>query len=140
VKRTHLYALACVVALVAVAPAFARQHDMNDMSMKYDKATERTISGTVEGVFEVPGNTAMSGTHLVVKMSSGEIHVHAGPGAFLASKKIAFQKGDKIEVVGSLVKGEGFEAILARQIKRGSEVLTLRDASGKPLWSMKPGS
>jgi hypothetical protein len=129
--------LVALVALVA-APAFAQM--TMDMSVRYDKATEKTLTGAVENVFQVPGDNAMSGTHLVVKTKDGEIHVHAGPASFLASKKVAFKKGDRIEVVGSLIKGEGFQAILARQIKRGNQVITLRDAAGVPTWSGRAGS
>jgi hypothetical protein len=136
-NRNAVSVLLGFVALVAwaAAPAFAQMS--MDMSMKYDKATESTWTGTVENIFQVPGDGAMSGTHLVLKTKDTEIHVHAGPVSYLASKKITFNKGDRVEVVGSLVKGEGFQAILARQIKRGDQTITLRDGSGKPLWAMK---
>lgn len=138
--RRNLIVAAGLVAVLALAaaPAFAQMN--MDTSMQYNKATEETLTGTVENIFQAPGNGPMSGTHLVLKMKDGEIHVHAGPTSYLASKKITFNKGDHIVVVGSLIKGEGFQAILARQITRGHEVITLRDPAGTPLWSMKGGS
>jgi hypothetical protein len=102
--------------------------------MAYDKTTEKTVAGTVDNVVEVPGTQAMSGTHLVLKTKDGVIHVHAGPTAYLASKKIVFKKGDQVEVLGSLVKGEGFEAILARRITRGGQTFTMRRDDGTPFW------
>ncbi len=144
--RHHtLPTLTATIALVALAatPALARQHDMQGMqgmqtgaSMAYDKATEKSVMGTVDNVMEVPGTTAMSGTHIVVKTKDGIVHVHVGPTAYLASKKIVFKKGDQVDVLGSLVKGQGFEAILACRIKRGSQTFTLRKDDGTPLWPM----
>jgi hypothetical protein len=137
-RPNTLLAFAGAVALVAAAtgPVLARQHDMNmGTSMAYDKATEKTITGTIDNIVDVPGTQTMSGPHLVLNTKDGVVHVHAGPAAFLASKKIAFKKGDQVEVVGSLVKGEGFEAILARRIKRGGQVVTLRNDAGMPLWA-----
>jgi hypothetical protein len=39
-------------------------------------------------------------------------------------------------VTGSLVKMMGnMEAVIAREVKKGSETLVLRDKNGMPLWS-----
>jgi hypothetical protein len=75
-------------------------------------------------------------THQRGKTKAGVIHVHAGPSAYLASKKTVFKKGDRVDVLGSLVKGDGFEAILARRIMRGDRTFTLRRGDGTPLWPM----
>jgi len=144
-RREILPVLIAVFAVTAAAaaPVLASQHDMTGMqgtpmgaTMAYDKATEKTITGIIDNVMAVPGATAMSGTHIVVKTKAGVVHVHVGPSSYLASKKIVFKKGEQVEVVGSLVKGEGFEAILARRIKRGSQTCTLRRDDGTALWPM----
>jgi hypothetical protein len=126
---------AVVAALALAVPARAAQHgDMAMPGMDYNKATETTITGTVEGTMEVPGQHALSGVHLVLSTAEGTVHVHAGPASYLASKNAAFKKGDKVEVIGSRIKGEGFEAVLARQIRKGAQTVTLRNEAGKPLW------
>jgi hypothetical protein len=127
---------AALAALALAVPALAAQHgdQMAMPGMSYDKATETTITGTIDNVVEVPGQQPMSGVHLVLSTAEGTVHVHAGPATYLAAKKVSFQKGDKVQVIGSRIKGEGFEAILARQVKRGSQTVVLRDATGKPLW------
>jgi hypothetical protein len=39
-------------------------------------------------------------------------------------------------VTGSKVKYDGGDALVAREIKKGDKVLTLRDEKGNPAWSM----
>jgi hypothetical protein len=43
-------------------------------------------------------------------------------------------KGDEIEVVGSKVKFNDADTILAREITRGQDSFVFRDANGKPVW------
>lgn len=71
----------------------------------------------------------------MLRSEAGVQDVHLGPSAFVSSKKFEFAKGDAITVTGSKVKLAGQDAILAREIKKGSQVLTLRDAKGFPLWA-----
>jgi hypothetical protein len=42
-------------------------------------------------------------------------------------------------VVGSKVTMAGQEVVIAREIKKGDQVLTLRDAKGVPLWAGRGG-
>ncbi|HSF05040.1 MAG TPA: hypothetical protein VLG10_04545 [Methylomirabilota bacterium] len=42
---------------------------------------------------------------------------------------------DKIEVKGSRITPEGKPAIIAAKIRKGDDILVLRDASGFPVWS-----
>ena len=51
-------------------------------------------------------------------------HVHAEP-----SPK------DSVEIKGSRVTFEGKPAIIAAEVKKGGETLTLRDDAGLPVWS-----
>jgi hypothetical protein len=48
---------------------------------------------------------------------------------------VTFAKGDTLKVVGSQVTMAGQEVVIAREITKGDQVLTLRDAKGFPLWS-----
>ena len=42
---------------------------------------------------------------------------------------------DAVEILGSRVTIDEDAVLLARQIKKGEATWTLRDASGRPLWS-----
>jgi hypothetical protein len=106
----------------------------------YDVKTETTIKGTVERVETVTGTGgrgrhALGGTHLVVKTDTESIEVHVGPTAYLTEKGITLAKGDTLEIVGSRVTIETEPVVIAKQIKKAGDTWTLRDASGRPLWS-----
>lgn len=108
--------------------------------MMYDVKSETTITGSVVSVEEItapnaPGRRGMGGTHLVVKTETESIQVHLGPTAYLAEQKIVIAKGDTVEIQGSRVTVGEATVLLARQIKKGDATFTLRDASGRPLWS-----
>ena len=75
------------------------------------------------------------GTHLMVKSADETLEVDLGPHWFLADRKYVFALGDAITVTGARLKRGNRDAILAREIKKGGETMTFRDAKGFPLWS-----
>jgi hypothetical protein len=102
----------------------------------YDPATETTFTGTIDSVKNVPGpGRGAGGLHLVVTTKSGPVEVELGPASFTESKNVAFAKGDALTVTGSKVKMGDQEVVIAREIKKGDQVLTLRDAKGIPAWA-----
>ncbi len=101
----------------------------------YDPKTEVTLTGSVEGVQQQPCMGRRVGTHLTLKTESETLDVCVGPTGYVQQKGFSFAKGDQIEVVGSRVKLGEKDAIVARQIKKGDQTLTLRDSQGIPAWS-----
>ena len=93
------------------------------------------INGAILEVKEASGRSRGIGTHLTVKAGNDVYDVHVGPTWYLTREKYSFAKGDQVEVIGSRVKYQDAEAIIARQIKKGGDTWTLRDAQGVPLWS-----
>jgi hypothetical protein len=113
----------------------------------YDVKTETTIRGTVDSLETVigtggHGHRSMGGTHLVLKSGEETFAVHVGPTAYLAERGISLAKGDVVEIVGSRVSIGGEPVLIAKQLTKGDATWTLRDASGRPLWSGRgrPGS
>jgi hypothetical protein len=109
-------------------------------SWMYDVKTETTITGSVEAVETISegggrGRRAMGGTHLTVRTDTGTVAVHVGPTAYLTGKGIVLAKGDTVEILGSRVTAEQEAFVIARQIRKGGDTWTLRDASGRPAWS-----
>jgi hypothetical protein len=89
----------------------------------------------VEAVKQMRGTQGDWGsTHLTVKTEKETIDVHVGPSWFLMQSKMSFAKDDRIEVTGSRVKFGTEDALLAREIKKGDQTLTLRNAQGVPVW------
>ena len=103
---------------------------------RYDPSTEATFKGTVEEVKEVdhPGFQG-KGLHAMLKTDEGTFDVHIGPASFVAKEQLTVAKGDQLEVVGSKVKDDGADAIIARTVKKGDKTTTLRNQKGIPLWS-----
>jgi hypothetical protein len=140
-KRFSIVAAAALLMVGAVSIAMARTTPGGQQgSPTYDVKTETTIKGTVESVETITGTggrgrRAMGGTHLVVKTDRETIEVHVGPTAYLTEKGVTLAKGDTLEIVGSRVTIDKEPVVIAKQIKKGDNTWTLRDASGRPLWS-----
>lgn len=103
---------------------------------QYNAAGEVTVTGTVEAVEEQTGAMGMVGTHLKVKTGEESLDVHLGPSSFLRDRQFSFAVGDEVEIIGSRT-AQGGEVLVARQVKRGSETLVLRDALGVPEWDRR---
>lgn len=124
-----LFVLA-VVALLVVSSTWAQMR----RGPRYDASAEITLKGTVEEVRE-RGPEGRTRTSLVVKSGDETLNVLLGPSHFVEESKIKFAKGDKVEVVGVKMDLRGNEMLMAREVKKGDQTLTLRDAEGRPKWS-----
>ncbi len=127
-KRVVIIMAVLIVVVVAALVLVSRRQEPT----AYDQAKEATITGTVKEVqdFYCPV-TNDRGTHLLVTTDNGDVLVHVALSRFLRKQSIAFGTGDKVEVFGSKIKDD---AMIARQITRGSEIYILRDATGKSAW------
>ncbi len=102
----------------------------------YNPATVETLTGTVESVDKItPMKGMMYGIHLLLKTDKETISVHLGPGWYIERLDMKIDKGDKIEVKGSRVTMMGKPAIIAAEVKKGDNVLKLRDENGIPVWA-----
>jgi len=118
--------------LVATDPA---QRGTGQAAPVYNVATEVTLSGTIEDVKVIPGPGAQGGIHLALKTASEAIQVDLGPEWFLTQQKYVLAKGDAVTVIGSRVKAGANDVVIAREIKKGDQTMTFRDAKGIPKWS-----
>lgn len=132
------------ISPMALSATAQRGRHMNDQMPKYDLNTEVIVKGTVKEVLHMTPATpressgrmaGMGGTHIKVETDKGIFDVHLGPSRYLAEKKFTVNQGDAVEIKGSLVKIDGSDAVIAREITKGSEQLLLRDSNGIPLWS-----
>ena len=132
------YRLAVILFLGALwaTPGIAQKEPAQNepaVAPKYDVATETTLKGNID---ELKEETSAKGPslHLMVKAGSEVTEVYLCPNAFLQEMAFNFAKGDQLQVVGSKVKVGEADVILAREITRGNETLTLRDKKGNPVW------
>lgn len=102
----------------------------------YNPVTVETLTGSVESVDKIaPLKGMYSGIHVMLKTDKETISVHLGPEWYIERLDIKIEKGDKIEVKGSRVTLSGKPAIIAAEVKKGDNVLVLRDSAGIPAWA-----
>ncbi len=102
----------------------------------YNPKTVETIAGEIVSVDKITPMKGMSqGKHVMLKTAKETISVHLGPDWYIENQAINIKPRDKVEVKGSRITFQGKPAIIAAEIKKGNEVLKLRDEKGFPVWS-----
>lgn len=145
-KRIKIFLVAIsVVTFFLAAESFARKGMSKgsggwgpgtNYSKMYDPTTVETIRGEVVGVEQITPMKGMSyGVHLMVKTDKETIPVHLGPGWFIENQDIDIGPQDQVEVKGSRITFDGKPTLIAREVKKGEETLTLRNEEGFPVWS-----
>lgn len=135
-----------VIALLSAPDASAQGRGANRGSggwgpraaynSKYDQKTVETLSGEVISVDRITPEKGMSyGVHLMLKTEKETISVHLGPGWYIERQDTQINAKDTVQVKGSRITFEGKPAIIAAEVKKGDEVLQLRDERGVPNWS-----
>jgi len=101
---------------------------------RYDPATTVEFSGVVTATREVPRGNPMHGLHLTVENGKESFDVYLGPTDFMRQFNFTFARGDRIDIVGSRLKFGGNNVVLAREVRRQSQTVYLRDSGGNPYW------
>jgi len=109
---------------------------------RYDTATAIDMTVVVESQREVAKGSPLGGPHLIVRPESAKegtdtIEVYLGPADFIKDFEVTFAKGDRLQVTGSKVKYGGNPLILAKDVRRDSTTVYLRDAHGVPYWKVR---
>jgi hypothetical protein len=138
--RKTLWTTVCSIALAAlVSMLMLAQQGMGGRkgSHHYNPKTEVTVKGTAQEVKEYPsqGGGSHTGLHVILKTEKGSLDVHLGPTDYWKKNGFELTQGDSIEVIGSKNKTDDAEFIIAREVKKGDKVVTLRNAQGVPAWS-----
>ncbi len=127
-KSSKIVALVAVLGGLLVSSASAQRN--------YDAKTVETAHGTVVSMEKTsPPAVRGYGVHLMLKTAAETIPVDLGPAWFWKKQKMQVATGDTISVTGSRVTIDGKPTIIAAEIKKGDEILKLRDTSGVPVWS-----
>ena len=126
-------ALLLAVALLAVVmtASLVAQGRGRGGPANYSVAGETSVKGTVEELKPGPNQ----GMHVMLKTSATTLELALGPSWYQTEKKYVLAKGDQIDVIGARSTVEGREVVLVREIKKGSETMTFRDAKGFPMWA-----
>ncbi len=103
----------------------------------FDSKTVKTISGQVIKVDQVPEPGFGIEIRLTVYSDKKEIlPVYLGPAFYIMGSELSknFKIGDRVVVSGSQATHDGEPLMIAMNVKRGNEVLQLRDKDGNPEW------
>jgi len=106
------------------------------LTTMYDPQTVTTVKGAVESLGIIPPTRVWGAIRSVVlKTDQGNITVYLSPDWHLAQQKISLKPGDHLEATGSRVTMGKQPAVIAKDLKVGSETITLRNDRGVPVWA-----
>ncbi|KAB2963237.1 MAG: hypothetical protein F9K16_07115 [Thermoanaerobaculia bacterium] len=139
--RRSFVALAFVAAALVALPLAAQEtpapggpHRHAGGMPVYDVAAEKVVEGKVAEL--LPQACGCGGLHLKLETADGPLEIGLGPAAFLGELGVTFNAGDDVAVTGAAPKGEARAEFLARSVRLNDKTFELRDAEGKPRWSM----
>ncbi|HXH11833.1 MAG TPA: DNA-binding protein [Alphaproteobacteria bacterium] len=102
----------------------------------YDPKTVETIKGEVVSVDRLTPMKGMGqGVHMTLKTATETVSVHLGPAWYLENQDVELAPQETVEVTGSRITFDGRPAIIAAEVRKGEEVLKLRDDNGYPVWA-----
>lgn len=128
-----LFGIASVAIAVGAGEAVAQPRCGGQGPMHYDAAAEVTVKGTVKNVEPGPGQ----GVHVILETPEGTRELALGPSWYQTENKYELAKGDELEAVGSRSHVDGRDVLLVREIRKGSQTMTFRDAKGFPMWGRR---
>ena len=71
---------------------------------------------------------------VTVKTATERLEVRLGPKPYLEEHDFYLSRGDLIEITGIRFRDAGKVVVLANQVRKGGEALTLRGKFGRPAW------
>ena len=72
---------------------------------------------------------------MVLQTDQGAVKVHLGPADYLDQQALKLAPGDQVEVKGVKVNRLKAPTFIAGEVRKGDQVMKLRDdATGRPLW------
>jgi hypothetical protein len=135
-KKGSIFIIAGLICfLLAGVPWAQAQGDGKGKTIAYDLKTLETLKGIVVAA---PKPTPKGGiperAQLTLKTPQETLTVYLGPGWFLEKQAMKIGNLDQIQVTGSRILVQGQPALLAGEVRKGEQVLKLRDEQGQPLW------
>jgi hypothetical protein len=102
----------------------------------YNPQTVVTVSGVVVSMTPPAVKSGLPYLmYLILQTGEGKITVFLGPNLYVDKQPVQIKALDRIQVTGSKVTWEGAPVILAAEVKKGDQVLKLREPDGAPVWS-----
>jgi uncharacterized OB-fold protein len=125
-------------ALATTAPVAPAKPAPGKHSRVYNPQAVETVAGTVVSVDRRAARKLGRPEHvsMVLKTDKGNLTVNLGPGDYIDQQALKLAAGDQVEVKGMRVERRNRTMLIAGEVKKGGQVLKLRDdATGRPQWA-----
>ena len=99
----------------------------------YDIAKEVTLNATVSSVITKPTAGMVMGSHLLLATLSGPVDASLGRFGLQGKGALKVGPGQQVEVTGVMRTLRDKQVFLARTVKAGGHVYTIRNEHGVPL-------
>jgi hypothetical protein len=103
---------------------------------RYQRAAEKTITGTIKAVVAFPAEDGSVGVHFDLKTAEGLVSVHVGPAMYIGQQNAFFFADDEVEIIGTRTYEDGNVAFWAKAIQKGNTLIVLRNDEGTPKWTV----
>jgi hypothetical protein len=102
----------------------------------FDPKTLETFSGEVTTVDQLtPGYGMSDRVWLGLQTDKNMILVILGPTWFHKVRNFKIEPKDRLEIKGSMIHGMEEPMFITTEVRKGDQVLKLRDESGYPVWA-----
>ncbi len=99
----------------------------------YDVSQEITLNGTVSSVLAKPSPGMIWGSHILLATTSGAVDASLGTFGLRGKGALSVAAGQQIEMTGVMKTLMNKQVFLARTVKVGGEVYTIRNEHGLPV-------
>jgi hypothetical protein len=140
-KRTLFLTTALSTATLFSAPFSGAQQKASPVlqaNFAYDVTREAVVQGTVLS-YTAASTVAPIGPHAQIQTASGVVDVQLGSAQVMKQNDIFLEPGDSVKIVGESMNFERGPVFLARILRKGNQIVTLRNINGIPIMA-KPVS
>ncbi len=135
----RLFAGLCLLALLSLilsVPSSQAQTTAENKAagpFSYDVTQEVTLNGTVSSVLTEPSRGMIMGSHLLLATPSGPVDASLGMYGLRGKGAVAVAVGQRVEVTGVMKTIHEKQVFLARTVRAGGQVYTIRNQRGFPI-------
>jgi len=98
-----------------------------------DVSKEITLNGTVSSLLAKPQPGMIMGAHLLFATTSGQVDASLGSFALRGKDALSASAGQQVAITGVMKTIKNQQVFLARTVKVGDQVYTIRNEHGFPL-------
>ncbi|MGQ9922242.1 MAG: hypothetical protein ACUVRZ_13080, partial [Desulfobacca sp.] len=129
--RLLLFLLLALAAQIGQAAPAGQQHS----AFEYNPQEVLTVTGMITAIQPAAPTKLPEPVFLTLSTPQGKVKVFLGPNWYVAEQGMKFAILDRLEVTGARIVDQGRVIIFAAQVKKGDQIMQIRDETGRPLWT-----